>query len=374
MRPRQFGGWLHVYTLHDSRGRSGGVQQVAQRQLSMLLKAGRQASAVAIRLESTEVPPATSLMRGWVLPGAGLKAILAPGLPLTMASMFRSRPFVHLHLCRDAFTVPVGYLCVLLRLRFVVQPHGMLARSPRRAYRIVDRVIIRPLMSRASVVIALTDEEARQLADDFSIRDVVTIRNAISVSDLRARRPLISEPVRIVSLGRLHPRKRPDLAVRVLAELSERGVDATLDFVGPDEGCQEALLDLSKLLGVVDRVTYRGGVSHDDALGWLASMHVFLFTAESEPWGLVLGEAASVGLPIVSVPGQPFAEALAERGAALVAEGDDPAVLADLVLQISEENAWVAMHACGAVAVESLAGVKCMERQLQDVYGLVECA
>ncbi|WP_277680948.1 glycosyltransferase [Saccharomonospora azurea] len=108
---------------------------------------------------------------------------------------------------------------------------------------------------------------------------------------------------RIVSVGRLVPRKGFDVAIAALRSLPETEL---IIAGGPQEGRlaedKEAarLLRLTAELGVADRVHLRGQVPRADVPALLRSADVVVCTPWYEPFGIVPLEAMACGVPVVA--------------------------------------------------------------------------
>ncbi|MFD4368496.1 glycosyltransferase [Rhodococcus sp. NPDC058521] len=108
---------------------------------------------------------------------------------------------------------------------------------------------------------------------------------------------------RIVTVGRLVPRKGFDTAIAALTELP----DAELVIAGgPAHGSLDhdpeavRLLRLADELGVRDRVDMPGQVSREDMPALLRSADVVTCTPWYEPFGIVPVEAMACGVPVVA--------------------------------------------------------------------------
>ncbi len=108
---------------------------------------------------------------------------------------------------------------------------------------------------------------------------------------------------RIVSVGRLVPRKGFDVAIAALRSLPETEL---IIAGGPQEGRlaedKEAarLLRFAAELGVADRVHLRGQVPRADVPALLRSADVVVCTPWYEPFGIVPLEAMACGVPVVA--------------------------------------------------------------------------
>jgi glycosyltransferase involved in cell wall biosynthesis len=120
--------------------------------------------------------------------------------------------------------------------------------------------------------------------------------------------------LRLLYLGRLEARKRPELAIDTLVAVRRAGVEASLVIAG--EGPQDE--HAARAAGLPVRFTGRVG----DAVKWRLydSADVLLFGSTLEGFGLVVAEAQSRGVPVVAAAGTATAEALDDgRSGLLVA-------------------------------------------------------
>ncbi|WP_084958297.1 glycosyltransferase [Thermoactinospora rubra] len=108
----------------------------------------------------------------------------------------------------------------------------------------------------------------------------------------RGRRP------RVLSIGRLVPRKGVDTVVRALRELP--GVE--LVVAGGSPGDEEAvrLRRLAEGYGMADRVSVIGSVPRDQVPALMRSADVVVSVPWYEPFGMVPVEAMACGVPVVA--------------------------------------------------------------------------
>ena len=108
---------------------------------------------------------------------------------------------------------------------------------------------------------------------------------------------------RIVSVGRLVPRKGFDTVIRALpaiphAELVIVGGPDCTELDSDPEACR--LRQLAAELGVADRVRFDGAIGRDDMPALLRSADVVACTPWYEPFGMVALEAMACGIPVVA--------------------------------------------------------------------------
>ncbi|MDO8583647.1 MAG: glycosyltransferase, partial [bacterium] len=121
------------------------------------------------------------------------------------------------------------------------------------------------------------------------------IRNGIDLSRVTKRRPVeFHDPWRLISVGRLAKQKDQATLLKAVARLPFRW---SLDLLGQGEE-RDALESLARILGIADRVHFRGLV--DDVSERLAQADVFCFPSRWEGQGIALLEAAAANLPVLA--------------------------------------------------------------------------
>jgi len=141
---------------------------------------------------------------------------------------------------------------------------------------------------------------------------------------------------RLIIVGRQEKRKGTDRLIQALRLLSGTGRTVSLDVVGA--GSELASLEeLSRRLGIDDRVRFHGNLSHERVVGLLQEAHLFCFPTESEGFPKAVLEAMATGLPIVTtgVSVLPFLV----KDCGLVLDEVTPETLRDAVLKMMGEEA-----------------------------------
>jgi len=108
---------------------------------------------------------------------------------------------------------------------------------------------------------------------------------------------------RIVSVGRMLPRKGFDTMIEAMALISDAEllIVGGLDAAHPDTDPElRRLRALTAELGVGERVTFTGSVAREDMPGLLRSADVVACTPWYEPFGIVPLEAMGCGVPVVA--------------------------------------------------------------------------
>jgi glycosyltransferase involved in cell wall biosynthesis len=201
------------------------------------------------------------------------------------------------------------------------------------------------VLRRADVIFTLSDHSRQQLLD------VCVSPNRIHVVMPGVQTPATVEPwedawppnsgLRLLFFSRLVARKRPHVAVEALAELRNRGLEATLVIAG-DGPLRESLEARARELGVEDRITWLGAV-FERKWGLYDAADVFLFPSLLEGFGFVVAEAQSRGVPVVAARGTATSEIVVDGETGLLVDGDAKS-FADAVENLATPRAVAGMR------------------------------
>ncbi|EQD83010.1 hypothetical protein A8924_3568 [Saccharopolyspora erythraea NRRL 2338] len=138
------------------------------------------------------------------------------------------------------------------------------------------------------------------------------------------------DPVRLVLVGRLSPRKGTDVAVRAVARLRARGRAVALDLVGSVftgyEWYQRELQDLVREHDLGDVVGFHG--FQTDVWDALREADIALVPSRFEPFGNTSVEAQLAGTPVIVTDAQGLPETVAHGEFGAVVPAGDPDALA----------------------------------------------
>lgn len=212
------------------------------------------------------------------------------------------------------------------------------------------RLVERPIMRRATGLIALTEEEIASFRAFGLTTPVHLVPNGIDVTRFRRKSEAASlasleisdDQQVILFLGRIHETKGPDVLVDAFVRLAEQHPKAVLVLAGHDEqGLLSALRAKIDAAGLGHRLRCPGMVTGEMKLDLLARADLFVLPSIGEGLSMAILEALASGTPVVisqecnlPVVERAAAGAVVNRDAAAVAEGisrflSNPALLTD---------------------------------------------
>lgn len=272
-------------------------------------------------------------------------------LPIAYAAVRRHQIDVIHHVTTNTIDVP-GFLW-LLRRPFVWGPvgGGQLPPTTLRAYygrgwrkeqlRKIRKwslhfdPIVRLAIKRAAYILAAnadTEQKLRKLGARHVARMVDVGVNLSPDQDAASTQS--DDTFSIVWVGLLEPRKAPILALDVLRQLLEQGVDAQLWMIG-DGPLRGEVEHAASSYGIEQKLHLAGRVPHPVMRELYAEGDVFLFTSLQDTSGTVVLEAMAAYLPVVALNHQGSAEMVTEETGILVSIESKVQVVRDLAAAIA---------------------------------------
>lgn len=214
---------------------------------------------------------------------------------------------------QPAFWLALAY-CRLRRIPLLVWIEST-ARDARSEAR--PLALARALMVRAASGAYVPGTAAAEYARSLGVELVEVAPNAIDAAIFE--RAAVDRSGRdgctFLYAGRLDPEKGLDTLLEAFHE-----VPGELLLVG--QGGDEA-----RLRGLAgDRVRFEGPKDRDELVACYRDADVFVLPSRSEPWGMVLNEAAAAGLPLVATEESGAAHDLVDGNGFRVQAGDVPAL------------------------------------------------
>lgn len=198
---------------------------------------------------------------------------------------------------------------------YVVTPRGMLDPWARRnsswKKSLVSKLFETQHLYNAKCLRATAEMEAENFRAMGLKNPIAIVPNGVELDDLRPRQA--GRLRRVLFLSRIHPKKGIAYLLRAWAQLEKRHRDWELVIAGFDEGGHEAdMKRLADQLGLA-RVIFPGPVFGEDKRRLYRNADLFVLPTHAENFGLVIAEALSQEVPVITTRNAPWAGLESER-------------------------------------------------------------
>ena len=172
--------------------------------------------------------------------------------------------------------------------------------------------------------------------------------------------------LRVTFVGRLEPRKAPEIVLRAAPRVLAEVPDARFTFVGRDATADGApsstawLQREAERLGVAHAVELTGQLDGAGVERELRRATVCAFPSRWESFGNVVAEAAAIGRPVVASSIPPFQELVEDGISGRIAPTDDAGAWAAALIELLRDGERAA--AMGQAGAARIAGISAPER------------
>lgn len=159
-------------------------------------------------------------------------------------------------------------------------------------------------------------------------------QDPLAVAGLRKSLGVGADSVVLGLIGRMHPQKAQDRFVEALALLRTDGHDVHgLIIGGTSHGIAPEFAELVERrvreLALENVITFTGHMTNVDP--YLDVMDVLVNARANEPFGITIIEAMAHGVPVVAVRGDGPSEIIEPGRSGILADSNDPRILADAI-------------------------------------------
>ncbi len=250
----------------------------------------------------------------------------------------RNGPFDIVHGHSSKAGALVRLFCLGLPAVRLYTPHAFYTLTPglpalsRLLYGAAERLLA---MFCAKVICSSDLERRHALSLGIAARRLAVITNAIEPPDLsppaRDQFGLPRSTSLVVGfVGRLEYQKALDVLLKALALTASQDADIRLVVIGSGS-LEQSLMELSRTLGVADRVLW---VGRQPVYRYLASFDVLAMPSRYEGFSLVPLDAMHAGLPIICTPVGGVEEAVIDGETGIIVPVSDADALASALLAI----------------------------------------
>jgi glycosyltransferase involved in cell wall biosynthesis len=298
---------------------------------------------------------------------AGLACSVVVRLPGMVRLLRSTRPDV---LYVNTVTIPWWLLAArLARVPSVCHVH----EAENADSRLVRAALVSPLrLANRLIVISDSAMSALVSVDPALRKRADLVRNGVPLPPTPPLPVKREQPRRLVTVGRLSPRKAPHVALEALSVLVARGHDVTLDVVGsPFEGYEwyeQELLERAAEPDLHGRVRFLGYQS--PVWPWLAAAEIVMMPSLREPFGNAVVEGQLSRRAVVAADALGHRESIVQGRTGLLVPPGDAVAMADAVERLLDDEALA--DGIAARAEESARTLFSVDRYVREVHGVVE--
>ena len=168
--------------------------------------------------------------------------------------------------------------------------------------------------------------------EDHGYLNTIHIPNTIEIKNYPYRERDF-DMIRLLWVRSFSKIYNPQLAIKILKQLQDKGIKASLSMVGPDsDGSYKDVKNLAKNLNV--EVDFTGKLSKEDWIKLSEEHNIFINTTNFDNTPISVIEAMALGLPVIStnVGGMPYLIDHNENG--ILVAPDDVSSFVDAILWV----------------------------------------
>jgi glycosyltransferase involved in cell wall biosynthesis len=254
-----------------------------------------------------------------------------------------------------------GRVLLHLHAAQIIQYHGSTGR--------VGKIVLRWMFRSADHCVVLGEVWRRWVIDTFSVpaSRIRVIYNGVPATMSKPAASPRDGRFHLLFVGNLHERKGVKDLLRALARpgITARGILLTMAGGGPVEMYRTMAADL----GIGDRVTFTGWVSHDDARTLMVNSDALILPAYDEGLPLVILEALASRTPVICTPVGSIPEVLEDRRTALfVSPGDGAGIEAAILALCDNPDTGRELAVAGAALYDRLFTMEAFARSIGSLY------
>ena len=161
-----------------------------------------------------------------------------------------------------------------------------------------EKRILRDVYKYSAKLITVSEHLKKQIQNLTSEKNIVVIPNMVNINFFTYNNN-DQDRNQIFSLGSLRPKKGFDVLIKAFAKCldKEKTMRLKIGGDGPEKKKLQSLIDR---LGITENVELLGLLKQESVNKYLNESGIFVLTSHVETFGVVLIEAMSMGLPVIS--------------------------------------------------------------------------
>jgi len=255
---------------------------------------------------------------------------------------------IHVHGYHSLFPPEVIFYIKKInpKLQIIISPHFDISShdtfAGRYLWGIYNQLIGKKTMQFSNLVIAASEFEANNIRNILGVskEKVEVIPHGVNFKDFKKKKRNV-DTMYLLSAGYLLKLKGVQYVIQSLYEIIyTMNTNAKLTIVG-NGPYQNKLKKLAIKLEVDEFINWRGFIPRDELLNEFEKNDIFFLLSESENYGIVVAEALTHGMPAIVAKKTALKEFIKEPGCFGVDYPPNPREIAELVLNIVNNDVKV---------------------------------
>jgi glycosyltransferase involved in cell wall biosynthesis len=310
----------------------------------------------------------------------------APSMKKKLTEWIQWCDVVHIHTIWEHPTLLATRLAWKFSKPYLLRPCGMLDSWSLSQSRLKKGLYLKlfssSLFQRGNLLHFTTNAE-RDKSHFPDVMDSVVIGNGLSkesflprdvAKEFNATFPELTGKKLVLFLGRVDPKKQPDVVIRAFSEIVGMDVQLHLVVAGPYENAYRADLERIAIeLGIVDRVMFTGMLSGNVLYGAYRAAFLYVLPSHQENFGISVAEAMAGFCPVIVSEHVDIKDVIADAGAGRVCSSDYKAVAQEMRYILNDPILARKMGENGRRVAEQFFKWDMIAEKLDKVYELLQC-
>lgn len=229
---------------------------------------------------------------------------------------------VHAHTVFSALPIAVMKFLLPSGSKLVYTCHNPAWNVPENDMDFFNRIILaieRFVMKRSDFVTTVSDTMRKNIIrrTGISPEKIQRIYNFVNAEKFFPKKEKQKGPPKVIFVGKLIPNKGVEYLLRAASIVRKKHPEVKFLVVGPVSFEYDAMnrwLDMVNDLGLQKNVVFAGGLSDESLSSAYASSDIFCFPTLRESFGMVIAEAMSSGLPVITTDMDVLREVVGNSG------------------------------------------------------------
>jgi len=227
-----------------------------------------------------------------------------------------------------------------------------------------SQYLISKIITEASLILPVSHYLAKAIKRRWPTVKCEIVPNVVNKEIFYPQSKTETSALRLIHISTLTYQKDPETLFEAMGILIKKGVDFTLDVIGP---ANEYIVSLIKKEGIGERVNLRGEMPQLELAGFLSKNDALILYSRYETFGCVIIEANACGLPVI-VPDTQLMHELVQTGVnGLLVHPGSASALAEALINFATAKNRFSKNEIAKEAADKYS-YSCIGKMYADIY------